>query len=137
MVTSLLLIAALIVMPRFTGIMESVKLKSDARQIAWVLKKARYNAIAGNEGRIIFFYEYDTLYKMDKGSIYRLSPGIRYERVTFNYIGDTCCRGCSFNSSGIPGGGGTVALKNKNGDKIYVIVSAVAGRIRISDIPPP
>lgn len=136
MVICLLIVVALMVMPRFTGIIESVKLKADARQIAWFLKNLRYQAITEGKDKTIYFYNFDTIYKSG-GKVYRLSPGISYERVTFNNIGITGTRGCRFNSSGTPTQGGTVGLENQQGDKIYVIVSTVAGRIRISDTPPP
>jgi copper(I)-binding protein len=45
-------------------------------------------------------------------------------------------RVCIFNPSGTPSSGGTVTIKNKNNQYLYVIVNPVAGRVRISDTYP-
>ncbi|GAI20803.1 unnamed protein product, partial [marine sediment metagenome] len=41
-----------------------------------------------------------------------------------------------FYPSGVPGQGGTVTLKNKKGKVLYVIMTPVTARIRISPEPP-
>jgi len=41
-----------------------------------------------------------------------------------------------FYSNGVPGQGGTVTLKNKRGKVLYVIMTPVTARIRISPEPP-
>ncbi len=41
-----------------------------------------------------------------------------------------------FYPSGVPGQGGTVTLKNKKGKVLYVIITPVTARVRISPEPP-
>lgn len=41
-----------------------------------------------------------------------------------------------FNQYGRPNRGGTVTVKNEKGEKLYVIVAAVTGRVRVSEYPP-
>lgn len=41
-----------------------------------------------------------------------------------------------FYPSGVPGQGGTITLKNKNGKVLYVIMTPVTARVRISPEPP-
>ncbi len=41
-----------------------------------------------------------------------------------------------FYPSGVPGQGGTVTLKNKKGKVLYVIITPVTARVRISPNPP-
>lgn len=121
--------------PVFSSIVERNKLKADATQMAGVLKTARQEAIMSSESKSVIFYTESTKYKFAGEATYWLNSGISYAGTsTFN--GDIGRGKCTFSPSGAPDSGGTVILKNKNNDKLYIIVNPVAGRIRISEVPP-
>jgi len=129
---SLAALVFLMAAPGAARVLERVKLESDARQMAWVIRQARQDAILKNQNQFIFFYpEYD-YYRRANGKTYYLSKGIEFEGGTKF----STPRTCSFNGAGIPGSSGTAILSNRYGELRYVIVSSVIGRIRISKLPP-
>lgn len=133
----LLIMAVLISLasPVFTRVIEGNKLKADARQMAYVLKTARQAAIMSSESKSVIFYTGSTKYKYDGEATYWLNSGVTYAG-TSTFSGDIGREKCTFQPSGAPESGGTVILKNKINDKLYIIVNPAAGRIRVSEAPP-
>jgi Tfp pilus assembly protein FimT len=121
--------------PVFTGTIGVHKLKADARQMACVLKTAREKAIMSSEAQSVIFYTESTKYKFAGEATYWLNSGISYAG-TSTFSGDTGRKKCTFSPSGAPDSGGTVVLKNRSNDKLYIIVNPVAGRVRVSERPP-
>ena len=116
-------------------IYSSYTLKADSRQIARMLKSARQEAIATGEPQLVLFYHNDNSIKF-MGKRYRFSPEVQYASIPNFTTSVGGVKACRFNPTGAPGSGGVVVLKNRRQEKTYIIVSAVAGRIRISDQPP-
>jgi prepilin-type N-terminal cleavage/methylation domain-containing protein len=135
MCLSLLIIAAALVFPQFTTVLATAQLDADARQLAEVLRLAREEAINSGNTQTVVFYTQNAKYLWVNHRSYYFRTGVGFVgSSTFQtrYDGKPCCY---FNSSGTPGGGGSVVLKNQSKLK-YVIVNPVAGRVRISDTPP-
>jgi Tfp pilus assembly protein FimT len=74
-------------------------------------------------------------YKILKGSESELCKEIKLEGVELfktNFTNDRV----NFNPNGSPSMGGTVTLKNKRGKILYVIMTPVTARVRVSPEPP-
>jgi len=74
-------------------------------------------------------------YKILKGSESELCKEIKLEGVEL-YKTNFTKNKVSFYPSGIPSMGGTVTLKNKRGKVLYVIMTPVTARVRVSPNPP-
>lgn len=114
----------------------SWNLKIAARKLAEDLRLARQEAIISGEASRVYFFVYSKSYlvRLGEDSLYiELPKGV-------NYRGTTTFPGTPpqvhFNSLGRPSSGGTVILKSSRGDKLYVIMTPVTGRVRISKEPP-
>lgn len=121
-------------MPALAKPLNTVKLRTDAREMASLLRLARQQAMTSGQPQTVIFYPVNAKYKMN-GQSHFLNPGI-------NFLGNTTFTtkvgglpACSFSPSGAPGSGGTITLSNSD-SRMYVIVNAVAGRVRISESPP-
>lgn len=122
--------------PEFSTIIHKQRLQSDAQRMSGVLRMARQEAITSGQTQVIYFFTSDTKYKVKNGSTYQLSPGISYLGLTTFDKHDNKAA-CIFSPSGVPSHAGTVTLENQKGERRYIIVSVAAGRIRVSDEPPP
>lgn len=132
MVLALIVIVAALCLPRFDRVIEDYKLKTDARQLAWVLRSARQEAITTGHNQMVIFKIYQRQY--DKGSTtYTLSSGIKFVgSTTFGSVGGMPT--CGFTPSGAPSPqAGTATLKNKYNKKIEVKVNVDAGRVRVQE----
>ena len=121
--------------PRFNKALESARLRSDAQQMASLLKLARQEAITTSQARTIIFYPNNAKYKINGQSFFSLKEGISFVGTTTFIMQVGGLPACGFSAAGIPSSGGTITLQNST-DRIYIIVNPVAGRIRISDSPP-
>lgn len=129
-------IVALIALPASSHLWENAKLKADTRQMAWVLRLARQEAVSQGTPQAVYFYTEAGFYQY-RDKIYQLSSGIRFVgATTFKRQYSTGPRTCIFSASGAPAQAGTAVLGNRTGNKLYVIVNVVAGRVRISTNPP-
>lgn len=132
MVLSLIVILAVISLPRFDRVLEEKKLSTDARQLAWVLRSARQEAITTGHTQLVIFKIYQRQY--NKGNTtYTLSSNIRYVgTTTFEDVGGMPA--CGFTPSGAPTPrAGTVTLQNKHGKKVKVVVNVDTGRVRVQE----
>jgi len=138
-VLGLLAVVLLIATPNLSALQEKVKLEADARQLAWILRQARQDAVFKGKPQTIFINNESEEYRWyaeGKNKTYHVSPGI--DLVTSNCASYTSdgLPAYSFNTTGVPAHAGTTVLRNKQGDNRYVIVSAVIGRVRVSPDPP-
>lgn len=135
MVITILSFVALIAAPRFNHTLDYARLKADAQEMAWVLKTARQEAISSGQSKTVYFYPQSTKYSVRDGATYWFEPGISYAgSTTFSEHEEKPA--CIFSPTGNPSSAGTATLKNRQGDKLYVIVSVAAGRVRVSTQPP-
>jgi prepilin-type N-terminal cleavage/methylation domain-containing protein len=133
-VLALLAVLAAAVLPR-AGDLSRWRLDGAARVLAGNLHLARQEAIAGGHNKVVF-YVYSNTYELcfpQKNSTVKLPQGISFEGMT-TFPGKP--PSVHFNMLGHPSSGGTVILKTTGGEKIYIIMTPVTGRIRISRDPP-
>jgi Tfp pilus assembly protein FimT len=114
------------------------KLNTAAALLSSELKNTQSRAFyEGIYYKIEFYATFDcpTLnkYKIFKGS--ELYKEIKLEGVELFKTNFTNNK-VFFYPSGVPGQGGTVTLKNKRGKVIYVIMTPVTARVRVSPEPP-
>lgn len=113
------------------------KLETAARSLASDIRLAQQASITTRVNtRFEFrFYnnDYRVFYPHGRQTV-RLPDGIAYNAITFPFSGGYYR--VHFTPSGAPSSGGTVVLKNRKGEKIYVIVTPATGRVRISQEPP-
>lgn len=134
MVMALIGIIMTITFPSMQPLISKQTLKSDANKMAWTLRSARQKAITTGKPQMVKFYTSDMYYY--NGELIKLSDGIHY------YIGDSFYNAqlggkiCSFTSRGTPSQSGTITMKDKHQQLIYVIVNPVGGRVRVSTEPP-
>ncbi len=126
--------------PRFGYMMERQELATEARQLANHFRLAQQKAVTTGQNCRLHFYLYGDRYRTDFPSgreNFYLPQGIDYAWVNFpQYDGRFGVRELYFLPSGAPNRGGTVGLRNREGDRIYIIVTPATGRVRISHEPP-
>jgi len=138
-VLGLLAVVLLIATPNLRALQERVKLEADARQLAWILRQSRQDAVVKCKPQTIIIYKESEEYKWfsdGKERRYKVSPGIDIVTSSCTSLSPNGPPAYSFSTTGFPVHSGTTELKNKHGDTRYVIVSAVIGRVRISRDPP-
>lgn len=115
------------------------KLETAARGLADDLRLIRQAAITSGEPCRIDFYRYAQYYELHlpgkKQTVY-LPEGICYGGIPSFAKSSAGLPFVHYNTLGNPSGGGTVILKSAKGDKLYIIVTPVIGRVRISSEPP-
>ncbi|MDR1615887.1 MAG: prepilin-type N-terminal cleavage/methylation domain-containing protein [Syntrophomonadaceae bacterium] len=125
---AVLSVLATLTVPRLNTVLDDMRLKADARELAQILRNARMESICSGEVKTVYFYPAANQYKAvtDFGEkFYKLREGISYDNITFT------TNKCSFHPSGAASPAGTVKLQNKHGDKIAIIVSVTVGRVRV------
>jgi len=132
---AIIVLVSAIAMPALSKPLDTVKLQTDARQLASLLRLARQQSIASGQPKTVVFYPGNGKYKINGQSPHLLNPGIDFVGTTTFTTRVGGLPACSFSPSGAPSSGGTITLSNSD-SCIYVIVNAVAGRVRISDSPP-
>ncbi len=114
------------------------KLNTAAAVLSSELKSAQSRAFYEGVYYKIEFYATFDCPTLNKYRIYKqteLYEEIRLEGVELFKTNFTD-NNVYFYPSGVPGQGGTVTLKNKKGKILYVIMTPVTARIRISPEPP-
>ncbi|MGI6487884.1 MAG: prepilin-type N-terminal cleavage/methylation domain-containing protein [Syntrophomonadaceae bacterium] len=136
-VLAILSIITAIVLPQVNTVLNYLQLRKDAVEIAREIRVARHQAIALGRGVKVRFYPHHGYYRVYEPEARKcnLGSGISYEYVSFppdvrQWVF------CEFDSLGTPTAGGTVALRNAQGQRLYVIVNPVVGRVRVSSNPP-
>ncbi len=139
MVLAIIVVIAAISLPRFDRVIEDYKLKTDARQLAWVLRCARQEAIISGYNQTVLFKPNLNCYLRisKKHTTYTLSRNIifPYHECTFGVPdGGGDYPVCGFTPTGaVTPRAGKITLKNKYGKRISVVVNVGAGRVRIEE----
>lgn len=116
--------------------MDRQALEKEASRMAWTLRSARQEAITNGRSELVRFLPTAGRYTY-KGKTTELEHGIRFIGLTTFKRQDASFIYCQFTMTGAPSpGGGTVALGNRSGDILYVIVNPAGGRVRVSDEKP-
>jgi len=117
------------------------KLNTAAALLSSELKNTQSRAFyEGVYYKIEFYTTFDwptssNKYKILKGSESELYKEIKLEGVELFKTNFTD-NNVYFYPNGVPGQGGTVTLKNKRGKILYVIMTPVTARVRVSPEPP-
>lgn len=134
LVMALIGIILLIAYPSFEPLRSKHTLTRDANHLAWTLRSARQNAITTGRPQEVEFKPYAGMYEYN-GEVFQLSDGIQFVgTTTFQKVNNR--RVCSFTSQGRPSFAGTVTLRDRYNNQLYIIVNPVGGRVRVSPDPP-
>ncbi len=139
MVLAIIVIIGTISLPRFDRVIEDYKLKTDARQLAWVLRSTRQEAITSGNTQTVIFKPVSNCYIQigQKYTTYALSRDIIFPRFEYTFGVPEDSGGypvCGFTSTGAPTPqAGKITLKNKYEKRISVIVNPCAGRVRLEE----
>lgn len=134
-VMALLSLIVVMAVPQYNRVLDNINLKTDANNMAKVLQTIRQEAIISRHGKTVYFYPQSTKYKVRDGDTYWLNSGIIYYGGT-SFSQHEGKPACVFSASGVPSSAGTATLQNRQGKKMYIIVSVAAGRVRVSATPP-
>jgi len=129
----ILSILTIITVKGLSGARANLELNREAHQLEATIKNCQSKAMyTGNYYKIEFqptLNRYKVFNKSDLESIkYLGNIKLHYTNFTNNKV--------YFYKTGVPNMGGTVTLKTKNNKTLYVIMTPVTARTRISDIPP-
>lgn len=114
-------------------IKENMDLNRAAHQLEAILKNCQSKAMyTGSDYKIDFQlpinrYVIKCDYEVEK-TVWLGNIKLHYTNFDHNQV--------RFNKRGVPSMGGTVTLKTKNGKTLYVIMTPVTARTRISNTPP-
>lgn len=112
-------------------------LRTAAAELAVRIRETRHTAISSGQTCTIVFYEFGGRYKLDypEGvSWVWLPEGVAYAGNNFPLKDNRPT--LYFRYTGAPNQGGHVILKDKKGNRLYVIVTPVTGRVRIDNQAP-
>lgn len=126
-----------VALPRLSAL-SSWQLESAARKMAVDLRLTRNEAVSSGKVCQVKFFVYGQLYQLHlagENRMVNLPEGISFQGST-TFDKDPLNPYVLFNALGRPNRGGTVILKSANGDKRYIIVTPVTGRVRVSREPP-
>lgn len=116
--------------------MDRHALEKEASRMAWTLRSARQEAITSGRSEMVRFLPTAGRYTY-KGKTTELEHGIRFIGLTTFKTPGSSLIYCQFTMTGAPSPrGGTVALGNRSGEILYVIVNPAGGRVRVSDENP-
>ncbi len=136
-VITLIAILTAIATPQMMSSLDYFKLDATARKLAIDIRLAQSHAIKTNSNTRVYFYVLNDIYNIQlsgKNNMVILPESIIISSTTFQQENNV--PRVRFNYLGNPSGGGTVVLRNKRGDRLYVITTPVTGRVRISKEPP-
>jgi prepilin-type N-terminal cleavage/methylation domain-containing protein len=137
MVLAIIVVIGTISLPRFDRVIEGYKLKTDARQVAWVLRSTRQEAIiSGDTQKVLFKPNLNCYIKYGKThTTYALSRNIIFPPYEYSFDDSAGYPVCGFAPSGaVKPRAGQITLKNKYDKKITVVVNPSAGRVRIQEL---
>ncbi len=137
-ILTLIGIMALVAAPAVQGLGQRHNLEIAARTMATEMRKAQQRAIMAGCGQIIEFH-HRKRYRIRDGKTeetytVELPEGVTRRSVNFPFSDNI--RFLRYNYNGSPSSGGTVTLVNSAGEVLYVIVTPITGRVRISECPP-
>ncbi len=136
-VLALIGILSALIMPRAGFNKDYFLLQTSARKMAINMRLAQSHAIATNSAtKLVFYHQVDIYYVELSGESdwFTLPEGTSIVAINFPLVYNRPT--LSFNYYGIPNQGGSVWLRNKRGDSLYIIVTPITGRVRIAKTPP-
>lgn len=101
------------------------------------IREMRHAAIAGGQQTEVVFFLFNGMYRArcpERTTWARLPEGVTFASI--NFPSDGVRHTLSFRFTGAPNQGGHVTLRNRAGQRLYVIVTPVTARVRISTEPP-
>lgn len=134
-VMAIVVLAAAIAVPVLDQPLADVKLHTDARQMAGVLRATRQQAVTSGQSATVVFYPAGAKYMMMGQTATKLKDGVEFVGATTFTTKYASLPACVFSPTGAPTSGGTVTLTNGHRN-LYLIVNPVAGRVRLSETPP-
>ncbi len=114
------------------------RLETAAWHLVSEMRLARQSAISTGITSQIQFRRFNDDYKVfspEKNYTVKLPEGIDYGYINFPVVAGFNL--LEFKNTGAPNRGGTVGLKNKQDDRLYIIVTPATGRIRVDSTLPP
>ncbi len=105
-----------------------------ANQIEATLKDCQASALYSGNWYKVYFWPSINRYRVYRGAD-EVVKDVQLENINLHYTNFSDNR-VEFYHTGVPSMGGTVTLKNKNGKTLYVIMTPVTARTRISTEPP-
>lgn len=137
MVLALISLLSVLAIPTLGVQKEKNRLEATAKTIAMQMRLAQSHAVAANSTGRLVFYPFSGLYYVELSGqrewVY-LPEELSIVAINFALIYNR--RELSFNMLGVPNQGGYMSLKNAREDKIYIIITPVTGRVRVSRHPP-
>lgn len=136
-VMAILGLLSMAVMPQMLPVLDRIRLQSDARDVAQALRAARQQAISTGKPAAVYIYPYASLYRVQDGKNLPFREGVKCVDTSLAPAYSDGPPACTFHPSGVPlPRAGTVVLANQRGEKAYIIVNPVVGRVRVSNSPP-
>ncbi|MBS3947175.1 MAG: prepilin-type N-terminal cleavage/methylation domain-containing protein [Dethiobacter sp.] len=135
-VVAIIGVVALIVLPvhrQLTG----WPLQGAALELSARVREMRHAAIATGQRTELGFFLFDGLYRVscpERVTLVRLPAGVSFAAI--NFPSDGVRHTLSFRFTGAPNQGGHVALRDRRGNRLFVIVTPVTGRVRVAEQPP-
>lgn len=135
-VVAIIGVVALIVLPvhrQLTG----WPLQGAALELSARVREMRHAAIATGQRTTLVFYLFEAFYKAEcpeRVTWVRLPEGVSFMATNFPLDGGRPT--LSFRFTGAPNQGGHVALRDRRGNRLFVIVTPVTGRVRVAEQPP-
>lgn len=105
-----------------------------AHQIEATLKDCQAQAFYGGTWYKVYFWPSINRYRVYRGAD-EVVKDVQLDNIKLDDTNFTDHR-LEFYPTGVPSMGGTVTLKNKNGKYLYVIMTPVTARTRVSATPP-
>lgn len=112
-------------------------LQGAALELAARVREMRHAAVASGQQTELAFFLFDGLYRVrcpERITLVRLPAGVSFASI--NFPSDGVRHTLSFRFTGAPNQGGHLTLRNRAGQRLYVIVTPVTARVRISSQPP-
>ncbi len=137
LVLAILGILTAVAVPGVGIAVEHYLLDTTARKIAADMRLGQSHAITTNRFTYLRFYLFSNVYQIDlagEREWVHLPEGIHICAINFPRIGGA--ETLTFTTLGTPTRGGHVGLQNRRGDRLYVIITPVTGRVRIGKTPP-
>ncbi|MGI6549318.1 MAG: GspH/FimT family pseudopilin [Syntrophomonadales bacterium] len=140
-VLAILGLISMLVWPRYQAVADVLALRQDAAIMARELRLTRQSAVTYGRECAVAFKHSSTSYEVRQGQKPRtieLRRGV--ETVWTRFPQDPVNLGkwsaCRFLPLGNPVQGGTVHLRNRRNQSLYVVVTPITGRVRISETDP-
>jgi len=125
--------------PALSNFEDKLLLETAAGRLAAHMRLAQQVAVTGGKTTRVELYlarDYYSMFLPEQKEIVPLPVGIELAYLSFPGAESQGGYSLGFTRTGAPSSGGTVVLKNRRGEKRYVIVAVGTGRVRVSPSPP-